>query len=69
MSADNGKPSVPVARLAKVTVVRCRFHPKEARYRVEVYEDENLVEVKCLECHPPTPIIRVAIDRKRVVTA
>lgn len=68
MPDDNGKPSIPVARAVKVTVVRCRFHAKEARYRVKVYEQDNLVEVECLECHPPTPIIRVAIDRKRVIT-
>lgn len=68
MSEDNGKPSIPVARLAKVTIVRCREHAKQARYRVMWYEEDKLLVVECLECKPPTPILKAAIDTTRVVT-
>lgn len=68
MPDDNGKPSLPVARMVQCTIIRCRQHAKEARYRVKWYERDKLVEVECLECNPPTPICRFAIDNTRVIT-
>ena len=59
--------NVVTGTVKKCTVVRCMYHAKEARYRVMFVEEDNLLIVQCLECHPPTEILRAAIDTSRQV--
>ena len=66
MPEGNGS-SLRVVKTVKATVIRCIYHAKEARYRINVLTEENLVIVQCLECKPPAEICRFAIDTTRKV--
>jgi len=52
-----------MAKRAVCQVVRCRYHAKEARYRIKFFQEEMLFIVECLECKPPTEIVRAKVAR------
>jgi len=59
--------NVVTGSVKKCTVVRCVYHAKEARYRVMFIDEDNLLIVQCLECNPPTEILRCGVDPRRKV--
>ena len=62
MSEDNNK-TVQVARREMCRVISCMYHKNESRYQVKYFERLNLVIVECLECKPPTEIVRFALPK------
>ena len=42
----------------------CMYHKKESRYRIREYPNDNLVVIYCLECNPPTEVVRFKLAAK-----
>lgn len=58
--------SIAVPRLVTMQKLGCMYHRKESRYSIKYVEKELLVIIECLECKPPTEIVRFKITRGEV---
>ena len=55
--------SIAVPRRVVMQNLGCMYHKKESRYSIKYVEKELLVIIECLECKPPTEIVRFNISR------